>query len=182
MVTANNGKADVTMTSFSDKPIKSRSNVSIARAETITDTMVNSVANEISANQPLHKLKITAHGLMIQINQMKFSEKLGVNHRDELVHLFTKYEEIFPHEQREIGNCTQVRQELDAVDHPPVKRMPRRASYAPRLINIEHVQEMLDKGIIRPVTSSQSFPVVLVKKKDPKEKPRFCVNLVNQIN
>lgn len=54
--------------------------------------------------------------------------------------------------------------------------MPYRVSYAQRINIQEQFREMTDQEIIRLSSSSWSFPVVLVKKKDSQEKLRFCVD------
>lgn len=45
VVAANNGKADIMMTNFSDQPINSRKNVSVVGAESIANSLVYSVEN-----------------------------------------------------------------------------------------------------------------------------------------
>lgn len=73
-----------------------------------------------------------------------------------------------------------VRHDFELTDDAPIYHNPRRASPRDNTIIRDEIDKMLKAGIIKPATSSWSFPVVIATKKDGK--PRFCVDyrMLNQ--
>ena len=88
--------------------------------------------------------------------------------------LLLDYQDIFSLEPHEIG-CTDVTEhDIELLDHEPFKERFRRI--APPLVEEvrQHIQEMLDRGAIRPSQSPWCNAVVLVRKKDGSL--RFCID------
>ena len=63
---------------------------------------------------------------------------------------------------------------MDKGDHPPIKQNPYSLPYSQRQLVKEHVQKMLEAGVIEPSQSPWASPIVLVDKKDGSK--RFCVD------
>ena len=63
---------------------------------------------------------------------------------------------------------------IDKGDHPPIKQNPYSLPYSQRQLVKEHVQKMLEAGVIEPSQSPWASPIVIVDKKDGSK--RFCVD------
>jgi len=68
-----------------------------------------------------------------------------------------------------------VKHTIDTGNAKPVNQPPHRTSPAERQIIRDMTNEMLANGVIQPSTSPWASPVVLVKKKDGKQ--RFCIDV-----
>ena len=66
----------------------------------------------------------------------------------------------------ELGKTTVCQHDINTGDHPPIRQLPRHVPITLRGKIDEMVDEMLDKGVIRPSQSPWASPVVLVTKKD----------------
>lgn len=79
------------------------------------------------------------------------------------------------------GRTSLRRHRIDTDSVPPIKQPARRIPYARRNEALQLVEEMFQRGIIRPSKSPWCSPVVLVKKKDGST--RFCVDYrrVNEV-
>lgn len=75
---------------------------------------------------------------------------------------------------QKLGDCTDVKHEVNTGDNPSYNRPPWRTFQAQKILVADQVREMLTDGIIHP--TPWSFPVVMVKKNDSSDKPRFCVD------
>ena len=82
--------------------------------------------------------------------------------------------DIFALHDDELGQTSLVQHHIDTGNSRPIYRQPYRVSPAVRTSIDNHVQKMLDQGIIQPSVSPWAAPVVLVRKKDGTE--RFCVD------
>ena len=82
--------------------------------------------------------------------------------------------EVFAHSSSDLGRTHLTEMRIDTGDHPPIRQLPRRMSPAQREQIAEHVNTMLNQGVIEPSASPWSSPVVHVKKKDGST--RFCVD------
>lgn len=74
-----------------------------------------------------------------------------------------------------------VENSFELKDDKPIHHKPRRTPPKNKAIVKAEIEHMLRAGVIRPISSEWSFPVVIVTKKDGN--PRFCVDyrLLNQI-
>jgi len=75
---------------------------------------------------------------------------------------------------RQIGRTNSVKHRIITVDEIPIRKRAYKVSLPKQQFIDSQVQELLDKGIIRPSTSPWASPVVIVQKKDGS--PRFCVD------
>jgi len=73
-----------------------------------------------------------------------------------------------------------VKHSFELKDYTPIYHKPRRMPPTHNVIVKAEIEKMLRAGIIRPISSEWSFPVVIATKKDGK--PRFCIDyrLLNQ--
>ena len=97
-----------------------------------------------------------------------------MSQRKQIIDLVCDYQDVFADEQESLGRTSTIRHKIDTGAAKPIKQAPRRLPQAKREIIEAEIDRMLKQGIIEPSTSSWSFPVVLVKKKDGS--PRFCVD------
>ena len=94
--------------------------------------------------------------------------------REQLFHLLVEYRDIFAASSADLGRTTKVQHGIHTGEHPPIRQSVRRVPAAHREQAREGVQDMLQKGIIRPSSSPWASPLVLVRKKDGSM--RFCVD------
>ena len=82
--------------------------------------------------------------------------------------------DVFAFNDNELGQTSLIEHHIDTGNSRPIYRQPYRVSPAVRTSIDNHVEKMLDLGIIQPSVSPWAAPVVLVRKKDGTE--RFCVD------
>ena len=118
-----------------------------------------------------HKLLIAALEKDRGLERLKtWSPKLAAR----VTRLLLEYHDIFSLEPHEMG-CTDITEhDIELIDHKPFKERFRRI--APPLVEEvrQHIQEMLDRGAIRPSQSPWCNAVVLVRKKDGSL--HFCID------
>lgn len=115
----------------------------------------------------------------MKLEKLRINPKLSPTHRDELISLVTKYQDVFSWDEKTLGRCTTLPFEINTNNATPIRRRPYRLSEAQRVIVQQHVDEMLEKDIIEPALSPWSSPIVMVRKKgDPPSAlgTRFCVD------
>jgi hypothetical protein len=88
----------------------------------------------------------------------------------QIITVILTYENIFDIKQTNYGNAKGVKHTIDTGNARPVNQPPHRTSPAERQIIRDMTNEMLANGVIQPSTSPWASPVVLVKKKDGKQK------------
>jgi transposase InsO family protein len=98
--------------------------------------------------------------------------KLPVEYRQQATNMFKEFSELFRTDI--LGTSKRFQHEIHLSDKTPVRLMPYRLSPAQYPKVQEKIQEMLDKGVIRPSKSSYSSPVVIVNKKD--NSIRLCLD------
>ena len=94
--------------------------------------------------------------------------------RQKIVDLLEKNADLFAKNDCELGKTHLVTCKIDTGDHPPIKQNPYRLPYSQRQLVEEHVQKMLEAGVIEPSQSPWASPIVIVDKKDGSK--RFCVD------
>ena len=82
--------------------------------------------------------------------------------------------DVFAFTDDELGHTSLVQHHIDTGNVQPIRQKPYRVSPTVRNCIDEHVEKILDQGVIQPSVSPWATPVVLVKKKDGSE--RFCVD------
>ncbi len=95
-------------------------------------------------------------------------------HKNKIIPLLSRNLDLFAASDRDLTFTETVKLEIDTGNHPPIQLRPYRAPLTNRKIIAEAVDEMLSANIIRRSTSSWSFPVVIVTKRDGTK--RFCVD------
>ena len=99
--------------------------------------------------------------------------------RDILEGVLRQYKHLFYGiGSKELGCTSQVEHSIDTGDARPIKKNPYRIPHALKPVVEEHIDEMLEKRIIEPITSPWSSSIVLVQKKsrDGSVKYRFCID------
>jgi hypothetical protein len=121
-------------------------------------------------------------------HKIDIDEKLDSFQRHEVENLILEFSECFAFNPKNIGDCNVIEHAINTGSHGPVNQVPYRYSFAQRKIINEQIEEWLQMGIIKPICSEWSSPVVLVKKKtiDPKTgtyEQRLCIDMrkVNEI-
>lgn len=99
---------------------------------------------------------------------------LAEEQRAQLTQLLHDNRDVFAFTDDELGHTSLVQHHIDTGNAQPVRQQPYRVSPKVRDCIDEHVEKMLEQGIIQPSVSPWAAPVVLVKKKDGSE--RFCVD------
>lgn len=94
--------------------------------------------------------------------------------RQQLYQLLREFQHVFAQSDTDLGRTTIVKHTIPTGQARPVASKPYRIPHALQREVQSSLQEMLNKGIIRPSTSPWKAPVVIVKKKDGTN--RFCVD------
>lgn len=104
--------------------------------------------------------------------------------REQILAVLTRYAGVF--EEPDSSGCSlSTFHHIRTLEEGPIAKRPYRVPHNQKPIVAEHLQQMLQKGIIEPSQSPWSAPVVLVQKKAPdgSTKFRFCTDFrgLNQI-
>jgi len=97
---------------------------------------------------------------------------LSTEHRNRLRSMLRKYESLY---DGTLGEIVATEHTIDLTEGAaPIRQQPYRAGPKAREVVNEHVNKMLEHGVIEPATTPWASPVVLAPKKDGSY--RFCVN------
>lgn len=116
----------------------------------------------------------TDASLSADVFKKSLDADLDPTQRTQLLALLNKFRSSFDCAQAPLGKTSTVTHHIDTGDHAPLRQRPYRVSGPERGVISEHVDDMLQRGVIRPSQSPWSSPVVLVTKKDGSL--RFCVD------
>ena len=94
--------------------------------------------------------------------------------RREAVRIFKEYSDVFSREGQEIGCTRTVQHRIYTEDQIPVSQRHRRIPPNQFEEVKEHLQTLLNRGVIRPSQSDYASPIVLVRKKSGAL--RLCVD------
>ena len=109
----------------------------------------------------------------VNLNDLKISALSAADHQ--LVqHFLSSRLNIFAHSPGDLGPCTVATHPINTGEARPVAARPYRYSQADRTAIVEHVNQMLDLGIIEHSHSPWRSLPVMASKKDGGW--RFCVN------
>lgn len=99
---------------------------------------------------------------------------LAPTQRAKLLALLQRFRSSFDCVKASLSRTSAVEHNIDTGSHPPLRQRPYRVSPKERRIIDVHVDDMLQRDVIRPSNSPWASPVVLVTKKDGSI--RFCVD------
>ena len=102
------------------------------------------------------------------------TQRANLQQLNKLQELLTKWQDVFSVTEFDLGRTSLVEHRIDLEDEAPFKQRHHRIP--PHLYDEvrQHIQEMLDSGVIRSSKSPFASPIVLVRKKD--KSLRFCVD------
>ena len=132
----------------------------------------------ISKNGNKNKISYKSHSSPLY-NISKQNEKIiDLSHLSEvekplIEKVLTKYQGIFAEKMNELGRAHVVKHYIE-TQGCPITLQPYRTPITLRPLVQQHIQEMLDHGIIKPSSSPYRSPVVMVKKKTGDL--RFCID------
>jgi predicted aspartyl protease len=101
-------------------------------------------------------------------------EVVTVGERQELRDLLYEYKDIFSTSEFDLGKTDIVKHQIDTGDSRPIKQALRRHPISQLPAIDEHVELMLQQGVIEPSTSPWVCNVVIVTKRDGAI--RFCLD------
>ena len=94
--------------------------------------------------------------------------------KQEALRIFTTYSNVFASEGGSLGRTTTIQHQIPTCDDIPVHQRHRRIPPNQLAEVKEHLQDLLDKGVIRPSQNNYASPIVLVRKKNGAL--RMCVD------
>ena len=112
------------------------------------------------------------------ISDITIGDDMTAQQKSELLQLLDEFQDLF---HGKLGCSSVVKHSIRTGEHGPIRKRMYRIPPAKQKVVDQHVQDMLEKQIILPSSSSWSSPIVLVKKRDGKD--RFCIDFraVNQV-
>ncbi len=148
-----------------DFPVKIFSGTCVGMAEVLEDTEIKDKHGE-SINTSL----LDSWLENIDLKHCSISEE----ERSKLLKLLIEYQDVFVKSDNEFGRAHRFTHTIDTGSNSPIRQRPYRTPYSQLDMIDEHINKMLDKGIIQESNSPWSQPLVIVMKKDGS--PRFCVD------
>ena len=111
---------------------------------------------------------------MDKINLEHLASHVYPDELEQLKGWFQSWEDIFSRNANDIGKTNVVKHRIDLVDETPIKERARRIP--PNMLNElgEHIQKLLQTGVIEESSSPWSSPIVIVRKKNGEL--RLCVD------
>ena len=94
--------------------------------------------------------------------------------KQEALRIFTTYSDVFASDGGSLGRTTTIQHQIPTCDDIPVHQR-HRCIRPNQLAEVkQHLQDLLDKGVIRPSQSNYASPIVLARKKNGAL--RMCVD------
>ena len=93
---------------------------------------------------------------------------------EEIQTLLMKYSDVFAKNSSDVGRFSKITHQIVTGNAPPVRQRVRRTPLGFQGEEEQHLQSLLDAGIVVPSTSDWASPVVLVRKKDGGV--RWCID------
>ena len=176
-----NTSAYVMLANFSDQTLTVPKSTVLGIAEEASEPLIDRInqrkeLNSDSPPKPQRKKKNEA--LYHKLLNGKL-DHLSQEDRELIEPILLKYAHVFHDEETNDFKGTNVMEhEIPIGDARPIRRPQYRTPYALRKEMQTQVENMLDKGVIRPSNSPWSAPAILVPKKsaDGTPKYRFCVD------
>ena len=104
-----------------------------------------------------------------------FGPRPPTMNRDKIKQCVMEHEHLFAAKGEPLGCHPDIAVRI-ITEGPPIRRRPYRIPLKKRAALDEIIEDYLKQGVIVPSSSPWASPIVLVKKKDPSDGPRFCVD------
>ena len=101
-------------------------------------------------------------------------KRLDGDYQDQLFDLLEEFQDVFAHNDLDLGTFNAMEHHIDTGNSPPVKLGLRRCPVHYIKEEDEMLKNMLEAGVIRPSISSWAAAPVLVRRKDGKV--RWCID------
>jgi hypothetical protein len=88
--------------------------------------------------------------------------------------LFDKHQDVFTKDDTDLGFSTTIQHRINLTDDNPIAQPYRRIPPSQYTEVKQHIQDLLDKNIIKESTSPYAAPIVVVRKKD--QSIRLCID------
>ena len=112
---------------------------------------------------------------LVNVNEIDDEKKDGVRVKEKEKLFLDEFKDVFPDEMTELPPAREVDHAIDLVaDAAPIAKAPYRHSLAQNVELENQLNDLLQKGYIRPSKSPWGAPVLFVKKKDGSL--RLCVD------
>lgn len=117
----------------------------------------------------------------IDPKQVNCGDTINESQKQQLMEVLSRFKHCFAKSLKELGCTDMVEMNLELNSKRPIVYRPYRLSHKEREQVREMVGEMLDAGIVRESISEYASPIILVRKKDGKQ--RLCIDyrLLNSI-
>ena len=179
---------------YNKETLRNKKQDNIVEIEDETMKSVNNLFKSTDSviEQPgIKKLPYDPKELMVEkldMGEISINPNLPLEKRKIIENILIDFSDIFAFDSRNIGNCRVLEHTIDTGDNPPVHAHPYRASKAQRDFIDKQIEEWIEMGIVIPIYSEYSSPVVIVPKKDidpvtGKNAQRLCIDFraLNQI-
>jgi len=166
------------LTNYAKFPIKIYENETLGHIEPVLQNTVKEETNNqitnLSNNSARNKRPLLS---LFELNDMNLTS----HQMEQLKATLTRYESAFSKDEYDLGHLTIGQHKINTGDHQPVRQRAYRVPQVQKENLKNHIEKMLQQGIIRPSSSPFASPCVLVAKKDGST--RFCVDYrkLNQI-
>ena len=160
-----------------DYVLPPRSVIGIAEVLDDPETCISVVSEDDKAKAEPQNSDIS------EVSKVDLSHIQGSERQKLLRDMIERNADLFAKSDCDLGFTDLVKAKIDTGHHPPIKQKPYHLPYSQRKVVQEQIDEMLKAGIIEPSRSPWASPIVLVAKRDSKQR-RFCVDLrkVNHVS
>lgn len=158
-------------------PVTLRRNETLGHVQSVDDDVIVPIDSyEPTPNTELNALTppLASDDVSSDVFSPAIDSNLAPDQRAQLISLLNEFRSSFDVPQASLGRTNTVVHRIDTGTNTPLCQRPYRVSPAERRIITEQVNDMLQRGVIKPSCSPWSSPVVLVKKKDGSI--RFCLD------
>ena len=167
LVTSQNSTVPLRIANFSDEDITIYKNTRLGTFSSI----------ERDFERDYSKICCAASGFQETtsiIDSVHIDSSLDAEQKGKLKSLLNDYRSIFSKEPGDLGRTSLVKHHIDTGNNNPVRQGVRRVPIHKQHEIKEHLDSMLNEGIIQPSCSPWAAPVILVPKKDGST--RFCID------
>lgn len=168
------GETTMTVTNPLSSPCSLRRGECLGRVEIVDSHLVIEVPDDAPDPQINALTPSETTQLAPDLFHASIDDSLDPTQKAQLLRLLYRFRSSFDCEQHSLGRTSMVTHSIDTGSHAPLRQRPYRVSPSERHVIDQQVNDMLQRGIIRPSNSPWASPVVLVTKKDGSI--RFCVD------